>query len=77
MALDPDGDHVYVAAPLDDALLVLSRDAGTGEMTFVQSIFDTDPGTDRLDSARGVAVSPDGDNVYVAAERGSLGGPGG
>lgn len=67
MAVSPDGDHVYVPAALDDALIVFQRAEPSGRLLFVQSIFDTDPGVDGLDSARGAAVSPDGSHVYVAA----------
>ncbi|MFQ5351033.1 MAG: lactonase family protein, partial [Thermoanaerobaculia bacterium] len=67
VALSPDGKHAYAVGALDDALIVFSIDSASGKLTFVESFFDTDVGIDGLDSARGVAVSPDGKNVYVAA----------
>ncbi|MCP4201263.1 MAG: lactonase family protein [bacterium] len=67
VALSPDGKHAYAAVALDDALIVFSIHSATGKLTFVESFFDTDVGIDGLDSARSLAVSPDGKNVYVAA----------
>ena len=66
MAVSPDGNHVYAAGQLDDAVAVFSRDADTGELTFLEVRKDTDPGTDGLDVADGLAVSPDGGFIYVA-----------
>jgi len=44
---------------------VFSRDGDTGELTFLGVRKDTDPGTDGLDVADGIAVSTDGGFVYV------------
>jgi len=66
VAVSPDGNHVYAAGQLDDAVAVFSRDADTGELTFLEVRKDTDPGTDGLDVADGLAVSPDGGFIYVA-----------
>jgi 6-phosphogluconolactonase (cycloisomerase 2 family) len=63
--VSPDGAHVYVAAYDDDAVTVFERDAATGALTFVELQRDGDPGVDGLDGATAVAVSPDGDHVYV------------
>jgi 6-phosphogluconolactonase (cycloisomerase 2 family) len=65
--ISPDGKHMYAVAGLDNAVVAFSRNATTGELTHVQSVFDTDPGINGLNSARGVAISPDGKHVYVAA----------
>ncbi len=48
-------------------MIAFAQDDSNGKLTFVQVIFDDDPGIDGLDSARGAAVSPDGENVYIAA----------
>jgi 6-phosphogluconolactonase (cycloisomerase 2 family) len=66
VAVSPDGRYVYAAGQLDDAVAVFSRDAGTGELTFLEVRKDSDPGTDGLDVADGLAVSPDGSFIYVA-----------
>ena len=80
VAVSPDGKNVYVAAPKDDAVAVLDRDAGDGHLT--QSSADdgcvSAGGSgecgegNALDEPTSVAVSPDGKNVYVASK-----GPGG
>jgi len=66
VTVSPDGWHVYAGGSTDDAVAVFSRDDSTGELTFVQVHKDTDPGVDGLDQVESVAVSPDGNNVYVA-----------
>ena len=59
----PDGKHVYIASRFDDAVAVFSRDAGTGRLTFVETI----RGIDGLDGARGITASRDGNHVYIAS----------
>ncbi len=66
IALAPDGNHVYATGSFDDAIVTLAR-AADGTLTFLDATFDTDAGVDGLDSARGVAVSPDNKHVYVAS----------
>jgi len=66
VTVSPDGLHVYAGGATDDAVAVFSRDETTGELTFVQVYKDTDPGVDGLDRVESVAISPHGDNVYVA-----------
>lgn len=66
VALSPAGDHVYVASTVDDAVAVFRRDAGTGELSFVEAVTDGINGVDGLNGATFVVVSPDGAHVYVA-----------
>ncbi len=68
LALSPDGKHLYVTARSEDAITTYSRNATTGLLTFVQTLFDNSGGVNGLDAAEGVFVSPDGKHVYVAAE---------
>jgi 6-phosphogluconolactonase (cycloisomerase 2 family) len=68
VAVSPDGSHVYVAGINDDAVAVFGRDGSTGALTFVEVHKDTDPGVDGLYGAWSVTVSPDGGQVYVAAD---------
>lgn len=65
LALSPDGAHVYVASDGEDALAVLARNAGTGELTLVEVERDGIGGVDGLAGAVDVVVSPDGSHVYV------------
>jgi 6-phosphogluconolactonase (cycloisomerase 2 family) len=66
-AVSPDGDYVYVAARDDDALAVFERDAGSGALSYVEMIKDGVSPVDGLDGANSVAVSPDGQHIYVAS----------
>ncbi len=66
-AVSPDGAHVYVAALVDSSLAAFSRDGFTGELTPVEVEFDGVGGVDGLAGAHAVAVSPDGEHVYVAS----------
>lgn len=65
LAVAPDGAQLYVAGHDDDALVAFTRDAGSGKLTHLQNRADGGP-IDGVGGARGVAVSADGKNVYVA-----------
>jgi len=67
VAISRDGLRVYVTARLDDSLVVFDRDDSTGELTLVGVIRDGQPTIDGLNGASGVAVSDDGQFVYVTA----------
>ena len=66
LALSPDGNNLYVTARSDHALAVFNRNTDTGALTFAKAFKDGSDGADGLDGARGLVVSPDGKNVYVA-----------
>ncbi len=61
-----DGAHVYAASYYGDAMVVFSRDAGTGQLSFVEVFKDGIDGVDGLGGATSVTVSGDGAHVYVA-----------
>jgi len=65
LTLSPDEDHLYVAALFSNAVAVFQRDTIDGTLTFVEAQVDDTEGVDGLQSARGVAVSPDGTAVYA------------
>jgi DNA-binding beta-propeller fold protein YncE len=75
MAISGDGDDVYVAAALGNALLVLTRDAASGALTqatdgsgcIVESALAGCTTGVQLAGANAVAVSPDGGDVYVTS----------
>ena len=67
VSVSPDGNHVYVASLVDDAVAVFSRDAQTGSLAFVEVLQDGINLVDGLNGAKGVTVSPDGNHVYVAS----------
>lgn len=73
--VSPDGKHLYVASPGDDALAAFSRNPTTGALSFIgclgdaggSSTCDTVGGTiDGLDGARSVTTSLDGQHVATA-----------
>lgn len=79
-ALTPDGGHLFVAATRSSAVAALARDPASGQLTWRGCV--SDNGTDGVDGtggrcvdghalkgAKGLAVSPDGRNLYVAATR--------
>lgn len=71
VAVSPDGLDVYVAAGGDGAVTTFNRNATTGALTLQGCVSDAGAGGcdagPGLGGAEGVAVSPDGASVYVAA----------
>jgi cysteine-rich repeat protein len=67
-AVSPDGKNVYATGKGSDAVAVFTRDGTTGTLTFLEAKFDGVGGVDGLNKAQGVAVSPDGKNVYVTGQ---------
>ena len=67
LCISPDGKHIYVPSTTDDALVVFSRNASTGELTYVETHHDGVGGVDGLDGAFEAVVSPDNLHVYVAS----------
>ncbi|MFC1798577.1 beta-propeller fold lactonase family protein [Thermodesulfobacteriota bacterium] len=65
VAVSPDGKHVYAAGSIDNAVAVFSRDATLGQLTFVESHVDGASGVDGLGGASAIAISADGNHVYV------------
>ena len=65
LRLSPSGSNLYVAGSVDKALVVFSRDGGTGALTFLEAKFDGQAGVNGLDGVNSVAVSVDGKNVYA------------
>ena len=65
IAVSPDGENVYAVATISGALAVFDRDNETGALKLT-SMFG-DPAT--VGGAAGVAVSPDGRFVAIAAEK--------
>lgn len=77
LAVSPDGRNVYVAAAGSDALSVFARDRRTGalrQLAGAAGCFSQRPGggcasARALNEPTSVAVSPDGERVYVAGRR--------
>ena len=70
VAVSPDGAHVYVANAVtpSGSVTVFSRNAATGALSLEQTIGEDGVNNTRLGAAESVTVSPDGANVYVAAQ---------
>ena len=66
LAISADGAFVYVASETDHGVAILARDAASGLLTFVGQVRDGVNGVDGLHAARGLALSPGGDSLYVA-----------
>lgn len=66
VTVSPDGAHLYAVGYGDHAVAVFSRNAATGQLTFVEVHKDGAGGVDGLYGAQAVAVSPDGAHVYAA-----------
>jgi cysteine-rich repeat protein len=66
VAVDPDGAHVYATSDKDDGVAVFERTAPGGTLLFREVERDGVGGVDGLAGAKGIAVSPDGGQVYVA-----------
>jgi len=76
IAISPDDRHVYVTSPWGNTVAVLARNSTTGVLTQLSGtaacVSPTGTGGScgvgtALDGASGVTVSPNGENVYVAA----------
>jgi 6-phosphogluconolactonase (cycloisomerase 2 family) len=66
-ALSPDGKHLYVAC-FGSTVVIFSRNADTGALTFVGFVEDGEGGVTGIGGAQEVVVSPDGQDVYVAGD---------
>ncbi len=66
VTVSPNNNHVYVVSNTDNALVAFSRNASTGELTYLQTHQEGTNNINGLSGARGVAIRPDGSNVYVA-----------
>ncbi len=77
LALSPDGSHLYVTSAGGGSVAAFARDPRTGSLIQLDPACIADPGAPAFDSecllglglngALGVAVSPDGQHVYVVS----------
>jgi 6-phosphogluconolactonase (cycloisomerase 2 family) len=70
VAVSPNGKYVYSAGNTDGKVSSFNRDPVSGALTFINWIHDGFLNT--LNSAILLAVSPDGNNAYVAGQAGSV-----
>ena len=74
LAVSPDGEWLYAVSNVDDAIVTFDRNTTTGVLTPIGCIEDVGgpdacaaSGTDALNGAFQVVISPDGNSLYVAA----------
>jgi 6-phosphogluconolactonase (cycloisomerase 2 family) len=67
LALSVDGGYLYVASQYEDAIAVFRRNISTGGLTYLGMVKDNQDGVDGLNTADGIAVSPDGLFVYAVS----------
>lgn len=67
VAVSPDGDHVYVTAQAEDAIVHFDRDPTSGALAFVQTYSEASNGVQLLENPGSLRVSPDGTRLYVVA----------
>ena len=71
ITVSPDGRNVLAVGNDNDALLVFTRDQQSGTLTLLQTLTDENQGgtVNGLDGASSVTISPDGNLVFVTADR--------
>jgi 6-phosphogluconolactonase (cycloisomerase 2 family) len=70
LVFSPDGRHIYVTggpASGRSGITAFSRDESTGELSFLQELLHPALVDRRIHSPNAVAISPDGDHVYMVA----------
>lgn len=69
VVVSPDNRHVYVASRRGDTVTVFERNPDTGNLTFLDQLRGKIGNTaSNLDGAHGLAISPDGQHVYIASD---------
>jgi 6-phosphogluconolactonase (cycloisomerase 2 family) len=70
VVVSPDGSHVYATGYFGNVLAGYLRDAVSGELTYIAAHRQGVDGVDGLYRPDWVALSPDGDRVYVVSRSG-------
>lgn len=65
IVISPDGANAYLTSPLTASVKFFRRDVASGSVTLLEKETDGVNGVDGLYGAGGIAVSPDGHDVYV------------
>lgn len=68
LALSPDEKNLYVVATRSGSVASFSRDAKSGRIKLIEALTQEDDSKGIIAGAAGIAISPDGTYVYVAAE---------
>ena len=70
VTVSPDGKHLYTASRDDDAVVVLNRNATTGALAFADLNKDSVGPADGLNRPSSIALSPNGEHLYVTTNIG-------
>src|SRR5688572_1120284 len=65
VTMSPDGNHVYTASGLDNAIALYARDRA-GKVS-LKAVYDAAHGVERLRGVSSLSVSPDGRHVYAVS----------
>jgi len=65
LAVTADGAHLYATGNGNSSVVVFARDAGTGALTFQGLLRDGQDGIDGIGGATGIAIRPDGLQVFA------------
>ena len=68
VAVSPDDQFLYVTSEEDNAVVLFSRDTVTGALTYIATYVDGENNVTGLVSPVALAISPDGQNLYVAGK---------
>ena len=66
-AVSPDSKYLYATSTSNDAVGVFEINDATGELTKIEEYRDNRDGINGLDGATDVAITPDGNHVYVCS----------
>jgi DNA-binding beta-propeller fold protein YncE len=66
IAISPDGAELYISQVRDSAVLAFRRDAGSGDLTYFQALFDGPGDLPHLGAPWDLTMSADGKSLYVA-----------
>lgn len=67
LAMSPDGKHLYAAGVTNGSVAIFARDATTGTLVFRNTLKYRHGNTGNLQQAYAIAMSPRGDQLYVAS----------
>ncbi|MEO1624599.1 MAG: beta-propeller fold lactonase family protein, partial [Bacteroidota bacterium] len=68
LSISEDGDNVYVTSFNDNSLIIFERNSSTGTLLFVDAETASNTGTQGIGGAVAVAMSNDGNHLYIAGE---------
>ncbi len=68
LVIAPGNNHVYVASPGSNSIILFSRNSFTGRLLQIKTYTDNENGIDGLSQVHDLAISPDGHHIYATGE---------